>query len=151
MLKPKHQAIDWNKFHKDLASGQVNEKRLVAWLGSNGFTDVTLGSGKGWDIKARKIERELSFEVKTDFADTPNIAIEFFCIRRREPSGIMATEAEYWVQFDGYGDAMMFRTDILRQYLCEAKPRMVYGGDGRDALMFLIEKAKLPSHRLIKF
>lgn len=148
MLKQK---TNWSKFQRDLASGQVNEQRLAGWLGSNGFTDVTLGSGKGWDIKATRGKRELSFEVKTDFADTRNIAIEYFCIRRCEPSGIMATEAEYWVQFDGYGDAMMFRTDILRQYLREAKPRMVYGGDGRDALMFLIEKAKLPSHRRISF
>lgn len=151
MLKPKYQKIDWGKFHRDLASGQANERRLASWLGSNGFTDVTFGSGKGWDVRALKGKRELSFEVKTDFAETPNIAIEYFCLRRREPSGIMASEAEYWVQFDGHGDAMMFRTEILRQFIRDSKPRMAYGGDGRDALMFLVEKKVLPSHRVIKF
>lgn len=148
MLKAK---TSWSKFQKDLASGQANERRLADWLGSNGFTDVTFGSGKGWDVKATRGKRELSFEVKTDFADTPNIAIEYFCLRRCEPSGIMSTESEYWVQFDGYGDAMMFRTDVLTQFIRDSKPRMVYGGDGRDSLMFLLERSRLPSHRVIKF
>lgn len=135
----------------DLRKGQENEQRMASWLSDHGFEDIKFCEWKGYDIMATIGGKVRTFEVKTDFAETGNIAIEFMCLRRKETSGIMASSSDYWVQFDGYGSGMMWRTEDLREYIRNARPPMVYGGDNRDALMFLIRRDDLPPHKPIEF
>lgn len=138
-------------FRSDLERGRANEERFAEWLKSQGFTGIKFCEWKGYDVMAEIDGKVRTFEVKTDFADTPNIAIEFLCLRRGETSGIMSTHSDYWVQFDGYGDAMMWRTKALREFIAEKKPPMVYGGDDKLALMFLVRKDELPPFREVAF
>lgn len=140
MLKP---------FIEDLKRGQINEKRFGAYLESKGYTDIKFSEWKTYDILATKDGQQVTFEVKTDFIVSENIAVEFFCLRREQVSGILATESDYWVQFFGYEDAFVFKTSDLKQFILDTHPKIVYGGDGKNALLFLIKKSELPNHKII--
>jgi len=138
-------------FATDLKKGQENERRFAHWLEEKGATEIKYNAWKDYDVMATLGGRIRTFEIKTDFATTENVAIEFFCLRRKEPSGISSTRADYWVQFEGYGNGMMWKTSDLLDFIRSNKPKMVYGGDGKMSLMFLVKKEELPPSRLISF
>lgn len=139
----------WIKFQSDLKAGKVNEEKFAKYLESKEFKDVKFCDFKSYDIIAQRGGKFLTFEVKTDLIESENMAIEFFCLRRFEPSGIMATTADYWVQYFG-DNAVMFKAEVLKKFLQETKPKMVYGGDDKLALLFLVKKSELPEHKVIK-
>jgi hypothetical protein len=108
------------KFDLDLAQGQIAEDELA-------------------EILAGKVE------VKTDnlVGRTGNLAVEFMC--NDKPSGISASESPWWAfVFDGRFEKKVVVL-VSKDRLCELLPgcRIVRGGDGGRAEMYLVPKEKL--------
>lgn len=90
---------DHNNFYDNLEYAQAGEEE-VAELLSRKFKDFNLKSfneDKDCDIVADIDGREVTIEVKEDVRtkDTGNVVIE--CESRGKPSGIMTTNADFWV------------------------------------------------------
>ena len=120
------------KFDLDLAYGSIHEDAVADML------------------KNKKIE------VKTErdkWATTGNIAIEFESYGK--PSGINATEADYWFHRLAIGDkvycTLVFDVPTLKRLVRELdKHRIVYGGDHNASKMYLVNLSKLFSTDTIK-
>ena len=95
-------------------------------------------------------------EVKTErgmWTDTGNIAIEFESYGK--PSGINATEADYWFHNLAVDDevycTLVFETEILRKIVEELDDhRIVKGGDNWASKMYLVNLSKLFSTDTLK-
>ena len=115
-----------NKFDIDLKYGQEREKKLASIL----------------DKDKNKIE------VKTErdwWFKTGNIAIEVEC--NGKPSGIMATEADYWVHILAEGDKdycrMIFDTKTIKRLADKYKDNVKKGGDGWRSRFVLIPLSEI--------
>ena len=114
------------KFDKDLKYGQERENRIVSIL----------------DKEKTKIE------VKTErdwWQKSGNIAIEVECYGK--PSGIMATEADYWVHILADGDKdfvrMIFDTSTVKKLAKKYMKNIKSGGDGNQSRFILIPLSEL--------
>lgn len=114
------------KFDIDLKFGQEREQRVVSLL----------------DMDKTKIE------VKTErdwWFKTGNIAIEIES--NGKPSGIMATEADYWVHILADGDEdyckLIFKTDTIKNLADKYKHTLKNGGDGWRTKFVLVPLAEL--------
>ena len=122
-LEPKTE--DRKKFDIDLEYGKVREKQVADML------------------QDKKIEVKSERDV---WQKTGNIAIEYECYGK--PSGISATESDYWfhnlcIKDDTYA-TLVFKTDDLKEILDNMEnKRVVYGGDNKAAKMYLIGLQKL--------
>lgn len=112
------------RFDLDLAYGQVFEKKVADILGNS------------------------KIEVKTEkdkWKTTGNIVIEFES--RGKPSGIVTTEASYWIHNLAIGDilvlSLLLRVDSLREYIAKNNPRIVRGGDDMTSKLYLIKLTDL--------
>jgi hypothetical protein len=112
------------RFDLDLAYGQVFEKKIA---------DILTGS---------------KIEVKTEkdkWKTTGNIVIEFSS--RGKPSGIITTEADYWIHNLAMGDtivcSLLLPVRTLRAYIKANNPRVVNGGDGMTSKLYLIKLTDL--------
>ena len=129
-LKPTK--ADRKKFDLDLAYGQLHE---------DAFLDI---------LKNKKVE------VKTErdmWSRTGNIAIEFQSYGK--PSGINATESDYWCHNLAIGDdvycRLLFSTENLRKIVNNLDfHRVVNGGDNMASKMFLVNLSKLFSTDTLK-
>ena len=99
-------------------------------------------------VKAILLSQNVTVEVKRDelASDKGNVAIEFEC--SGEPSGIWATEAEWWAHIlsgDKYKDEVVIfiRTERLKKLVKRNHTRIVFGGNGRRAKMALVPIADL--------
>lgn len=111
------------KFKKDLKEGQKGERIIADYLEkNNGLTNITFNNDIKFDIMGEKDGRTITFEVKTDRYEyfkqykTFNMFIELSC--NNKPSGINATEAEYFIYY--YPDLEVFyfiSTEALRQMI----------------------------------
>lgn len=122
-LKPTKQ--NRKKFDLDLAYGQMHEDRVLDML------------------ENKKVE------VKTErgmWTNTGNIAIEFESYGK--PSGINATEADYWFHNLAVDDdvycTLVFKTENLRKIVEKLdNHRIVKGGDNWASKMYLVNISKL--------
>tara|TARA_R110000823_G_scaffold272748_1_gene391966 strand:+ start:222 stop:641 length:420 start_codon:yes stop_codon:yes gene_type:complete len=120
------------KFDLDLEYGTVREDKVAAML------------------------QDKKIEVKSErgmWMKTGNIAIEYESWGK--PSGIRATESDYWFHNLCVGDneycTLVFKTEVLRTIVDKLdKFKTVSGGDNNASKMFLINLQKLFSSDVIK-
>ena len=120
------------KFDLDLAYGQLHEDRIAEML------------------------QDKKIEVKTErgmWTKTGNIAIEFESYGK--PSGINATEADYWFHNLAVDDdvycTLVFSTKNLKKIVSKLdKHRVVNGGDNYASKMYLVNLSKLFSTDTLK-
>ena len=129
-LTPK--TTDRKKFDLDLQYGQVREQQVADML------------------QDKKIEVKSERDV---WQKTGNIAIEYECYGK--PSGINATESDYWFHNLCIGDetfaTIVFDTTSLKRIINNLdKKRSVSGGDNNAARMYLLNLQKLFSSDVIK-
>lgn len=112
------------RFDLDLAYGQVFEKKVADILGNS------------------------KIEVKTEkdkWKQTGNIVIEYES--RGKPSGIITTEAEYWIHNLAVDDnivlSILLPVASLRRYIARNNPRSVRGGDDMTSKLYLIKLTDL--------
>ena len=112
------------RFDLDLAYGQVFEKKVADILGNS------------------------KIEVKTEkdkWKTTGNIVIEYES--RGKPSGIITTEADFWIHNLAFGDSIVFSLILpvttLRRYIAQHNPRSVRGGDDMTSKLYLIKLTDL--------
>jgi hypothetical protein len=120
------------KFDLDLEYGKVREQVVADML-----------QGKKIEVKS---ERDV-------WQNTGNIAIEYESYGK--PSGIAATEADYWFHNLCIGDdifaTLVFDTDSLRRIIDNLDyKRSVSGGDNNASKMYLLNLQKLFSSDVIK-
>jgi len=123
---------DRKKFDLDLEYGQIREDK-VASIFSKAKIEV-------------KSERDL-------WQQTGNIAVEYECWSK--PSGIRATESDYWFHNLCIGDneycTLVFKTDVLKKIVDKLDYfRTVSGGDNNASRMYLVNLQKLFSSDVIK-
>ena len=135
-MEPKRK--DRKKFDIDLAYGKVREQRVADML-QNGKIEV-------------KTERG-NFNNPKSWVHTGNIAIEFESYGK--PSGINATESDYWFHNLDIGDetfaTVVFNTQSLKRIINKLDyKRTVSGGDNMASRMYLLNLEKLFSSDVIK-
>lgn len=129
-LAPK--TADRKKFDLDLQYGQVREQQVADML------------------QDKKIEVKSERDV---WQKTGNIAIEYECYGK--PSGINATESDYWFHNLCIGEdtfaTIVFDTNSLKRIIANLdKKRSVSGGDNNASRMYLLNLQKLFSSDVIK-
>ena len=123
---------DRKKFDIDLNYGEVREKQVADML-----------QNKKIEVKS---ERDM-------WQRTGNIAVEYESYGK--PSGIKATESDYWFHNLCIGDetyaTLVFRTDVLRSIINSLDyAKSVKGGDHNASKMYLLNIQKLFSSDVIK-
>ena len=123
---------DRKKFDLDLEYGQIREDKIADMLNNK---KIEVKSERGMWMK------------------TGNIAIEYECWNK--PSGIKATESDYWFHNLCIGDeeycTLVFKTDTLRKIVDKLDYfKTVSGGDNNASKMFLVNIQKLFSSDVIK-
>lgn len=120
------------KFDLDLTYGEIREEKIASML-----TD------KKVEVKS---ERDI-------WQNTGNICIEYECWGK--PSGIRATESDYWFHNLCIGDdeycTLVFKTATLKKIVDKLDTfKTVSGGDGNASRMYLVNLQKLFSTDVIK-
>jgi len=123
---------DRKKFDLDLAYGEVRENKIADML-----------TNKKIEVKS---ERDL-------WQKTGNICIEY--LNYGKPSGIDATESDYWFHNLCIGDdeycTLVFNTKTLKKIVKRLDSfKTVSGGDNRASQMYLLNLQKLFSSDVIK-
>jgi len=111
--------------------------------------DLDLAYGALHETEFLNVLKNKKVEVKTErdkWAKTGNICIEYQSYGK--PSGINATEADYWVHNLAIGDdvycRLLFSVDALRKIVQEPnKHKTVFGGDNNGSRMYLLKLSKL--------
>ena len=105
--------------------------------------DLDLQYGQVFEQKVADMLQNSTIEVKTErekWKSTGNIVIEFES--RGKPSGIATTEAVYWFHNLALGEdivmTLVFPTKILKNYIVQAMPRVVRGGDNNTSRLYLL-------------
>jgi hypothetical protein len=123
---------DRKKFDIDLSYGEIREDKII---------DMFLN--KKIEVKSEK----------NMWQDTGNICIEYESWGK--PSGIKATEADYWFHNLCIGEneycTLVFKTEVLKSIVDDLDTfKSVSGGDNKASKMFLINLQKLFSSDVIK-
>ena len=123
---------DRKKFDIDLEYGEIREEKIKDML-----------TGKKIEVKSEK----------GMWMKTGNICVEYECWNK--PSGIRATESDYWFHNLWVGDnefcTLGFKTDVLKTIVDELDSfKTVCGGDHNASKMFLVNLQKLFSSDVIK-
>ena len=115
---------DRKKFDLDLAYGEVREDKIADML-----------QNKKIEVKSEK----------DMWQKTGNICIEYQSWGK--PSGIEATESDYWFHNLCVGEeeycTLVFETSVLRKIIKANKFRSVSGGDNNASRMYLLPLKKL--------
>jgi len=123
---------DRKKFDIDLTYGTIREEKIADML-----------TNKKIEVKS---EKDL-------WQNTGNICVEYESYGK--PSGIRATESDYWFHNLCVGDnefcTLVFKTDVLKTIVDILDTfRTVSGGDHKASKMFLVNLQKLFSSDVIK-
>jgi len=118
--------------------------------------DLDLEYGKVREQQVADMLQDKKIEVKSErdvWQKTGNIAIEYECYGK--PSGINATESDYWFHNLCIGDetfaTLVFDTASLKRIIANLdKKRSVSGGDNNASRMYLLNLQKLFSSDVIK-
>ena len=119
------------------------------------FTCDLVTGKKGEKVIGNILEGD-KVEVKSErgmWMKTGNIAIEYESYKK--PSGIQATESDYWFHNLCVGDnefcTLVFKTDVLKTIVNKLDYfKTVSGGDNNASKMYLINLQKLFSSDVIK-
>ena len=125
-------------------------------MAGNKKFDIDLKYGQIRENKVREMFSKCQIEVKSErswWKKTGNIAIEYESYGK--PSGINATESDYWFHNLCIGKetyaTLVFNTDILRNIINSLDyKRSVSGGDHNASRMYLVNIQKLFSSDVIK-
>jgi hypothetical protein len=126
-------------------SGKIGEQLWANYLEGRGWS-VTYAPDMrfyDWDIKANSEERELTFEVKYDSKaywwaerrktpNQPNLYIEFHNTKKKAPSGIYMSKADYYVYImkkEEENTAYVYTREVLCKF-CETGDFKVVGNSG---------------------
>ena len=118
--------------------------------------DIDLAYGKVREDMIKEMLQDKKIEVKSErdvWKRTGNIAIEYECYGK--PSGINATEADYWYHNLCVGEdiyaTLIFKTENLKKILDSLERKVsVNGGDHNASRMYLISLQKLFDLKTIK-
>jgi|TARA_Y100000389_G_C16961676_1_gene271358 hypothetical protein len=118
--------------------------------------DIDLAYGTVREEKIAEMLTDKKIEVKSEkdmWQKTGNICIEYESWGK--PSGIKATEADYWFHNLCVGDnefcTLVFKTDVLKTIVDKLDTfKTVAGGDHKASKMFLVNLQKLFSSDVIK-
>ena len=118
--------------------------------------DIDLAYGKVREDLIKDMLQDKKIEVKSErdvWKRTGNIAIEYECYGK--PSGINATEADYWFHNLCVGEdiyaTLIFKTENLKKILDSLERKVsVNGGDHNASRMYLISLQKLFDVKTIK-
>ena len=118
--------------------------------------DLDLEYGEIREDKIRDMLENKKIEVKSErgrWMETGNICIEYECWGK--PSGIRATESDYWFHNLCVGDkefcTIVFDTNMLKLIVNELDSfKTVAGGDHKASRMYLVSLQKLFSGDVIK-
>ena len=118
--------------------------------------DIDLEYGTIREDKVAEMLQNKKIEVKSErgmWMKTGNIAIEYECWNK--PSGIKATESDYWFHNLCVGDnefcTLVFKTEVLRTIVDKLDYfKTVSGGDNNASKMYLVNLQKLFSSDVIK-
>ena len=118
--------------------------------------DLDLEYGTIREDKVATMLQDKKIEVKSErgmWMKTGNIAIEYQSYGK--PSGIKATESDYWFHNLCIGDneycTLVFKTDVLRTIVDKLDTfKTVSGGDHNASQMYLVNLQKLFSSDVIK-
>ena len=118
--------------------------------------DIDLAYGKVREDMIKDMLQDKKIEVKSErdvWKRTGNIAIEYECYGK--PSGINATEADYWFHNLRVGEdiyaTLIFKTENLKKILDSLERKVsVNGGDHNASRMYLISLQKLFDVKTIK-
>ena len=132
VVKLKPNKKDRKKFDIDLSYGKVREKMVAEML------------------QDKKIEVKSERDV---WMRTGNIAIEYECYGK--PSGINATESDYWFHNLCVGDevfaTLVFDVNSLKRIIDNLDyKKTVSGGDNNASRMYLLNLQKMFSSDVIK-
>ena len=107
-------------FKQDLLLGQQFETVFCEILVRHGYLILSMCNDKRFDIEAVKDTLITTFEVKADMMSTKtgNFFIEF--VSYGKPSGISATEADYWVLYH-INQFIIIKTIHLKKLIEEKK------------------------------
>lgn len=139
-------------FAAQLREGRYNELRVALWFMLR-RAHVRIGfDGARYDLDVLTAADEcLKVEVKWDkaAARTGNLYFEVENTRRRLPSGIAATDAQWWCHVLGDGDeALLVPTDALRGLLAAGGFRQVHTrGADSNSRGYLVPRARLEALR----
>lgn len=110
--------------------------------------DLDLAYGQVFEQKVAEILGQSKIEVKTEkdkWKTTGNIVIEYES--RNKPSGIITTDADYWLHNLAMGDdivlSFLTKVSTLRKYIATHNPRSVRGGDDLTSKLYLIKLTDL--------
>jgi hypothetical protein len=110
--------------------------------------DLDLAYGQVFERKVAEILGQSKIEVKTEkdkWKTTGNIVIEYES--RNKPSGIITTDADYWLHNLAMGDSivlsLLIKVSTLRKYIATHNPRSVRGGDDMTSKLYLIKLTDL--------
>ncbi len=118
--------------------------------------DIDLAYGKVREQEVADMLQDKKIEVKSErgvWYNSGNIAIEYESYGK--PSGIAATESDYWFHNLCLGDTtfatLVFKTEVLKSIIDQLDNiRSVSGGDGYKSKMYLLNLEKLFSTDVIK-
>ena len=118
--------------------------------------DIDLAYGKVREDMIKEMLQDKKIEVKSErdvWKRTGNIAIEYECYGK--PSGINATEADYWFHNLCVGEdiyaTLIFKTENLKKIIDSLERKVsVNGGDHNASRMYLISLQKLFDVKTIK-
>ncbi len=119
-------------FKKDICTGTIGEDEIINYMKNLGYDFIEKNHDYKYDLKMlyNKTNKIYTYEIKTDVypKDTGNIVIEFES--RNKPSGIAATEADYFVTyFKHFGEIWNISTNKLKLMIFYLNP-IIYENSG---------------------
>ncbi len=135
-----------------LQKGEIAEDAVMRLFQSEGFVVYKPDTFHGVDLLVQSGDEVLKLEIKNDvsWSKTGNIAIEFYNPRKKKPSGISASDADFWVFYLSSAIWIIPREKLL-SYIQSHPPlkTVSYAGDG-NASVYLYKSADiLPEFRRI--
>ena len=135
-------------FRQDLKEGVKGEETIVNFLESKGLLYLNSNNDNKYDIKMKKNNKEITYEIKTDVycsptRDTGNMFLEFEC--RGKASGIAVTQADWFVTYyEKLKEIWFIKTsDLINLTKTESIKTINQSGDvGSNTCGYLLERKK---------
>ena len=140
----------YEKFKEQLSQGHKYELESLKYLEYDTY-EHDKQYRKEYDLIIIKDGEKIKIEVKSDrqASKTGNLAIEYECSNK--PSGINATEADYWIYFivfEDHDECYKIPIEDLRDLIKNC--RKVCGGDGMRSRLYLLPKSKCVKYLIKK-
>ncbi len=136
------------EFKSDLKLGNDGEQAVIAFLKTKGCSFINSNNDNKYDVKMSNGRKEITYEIKTDVKcaplfDTGNIFIEYSS--RKKPSGIIVSQADWFVTYFQYLKELWFiKSDVLLKLIeTNEFPTFKNAGDyGSETHGYLINRKK---------